>query len=164
MINKPLTSKEYFNILSLLHLALVFGIVVFTTIVYFLFFSEENSAADGQSQFMLPVVGIVSLLGLLGGRQLFRARTQAASGEPQLKNKLEMYRSALIAYWFLLELPALLGGIGFTMTSNLIFLAFSLLFIILLGMAYPSRNRLLMHLELTPLQEAKIKDPNAIVA
>lgn len=161
MTNKPQTSKEYFNLLSLLHLALVFGVVVFVTIVYFLFFNEENS---NQHQTMLIVVALISVVGFFGGRQIFRTRVQAASAEPQLQNKLQAYRSALIARWFLLELPALLGGIGFTMTSNLIFLAFSLLFLILLGLAYPSRERLLSHLELTPLQEAKIKDPNAVVA
>jgi hypothetical protein len=160
MTNKPQTSREYFNLLSLVHLALVFGVVVFITLVYFLFFNEEP---DNSNQIMLIFVALVSVVGFFGGRQMFRARVQAASAEPQLQNKLQAYRSALIAQWFLLELPALLGGIGFTMTSNLVFLAFSLLFLILLGLAYPSRERLLSHLELTPLQAAKVKDPNAIV-
>ncbi len=163
MLSKPITSREYFNILSLLHLGLVFGVVVFVTVVYFLFFNEKNEPG-GLDQTMLILVALLSLAGFFGGRRIFQARILTASNEHQLKNKLEVYRSALIAHWFLLELPALLGGVGFMMTSNLLFLAFSLLFLILLGMAYPSRERLLAHLEMTPLQAAKVKDPNAIVA
>lgn len=162
---KPMTAKEYFQSLSILHAALLSGQVMLAAIFYF-FFNAGKLPVTGQEaagQMELYIIGGLVIVGVLASSQLFNTRLQKVKKEESLSAKLAGYRSASILRYALLEAPSIAAIVVYMLTNNLLLLVFAGMIIILFLIYRPTKDRVVTDLELSPAEEAKLDDPNAIV-
>lgn len=106
--------------LTVLHAAMVFGIIAFTAISIFLNRTQGPLQDDAELNKILPVVvSILAAGGLFASHLFYKKRINQAIEERQgLQHKLESYRAALILYLALSEGAALFGVVAFLLTGN----------------------------------------------
>jgi F0F1-type ATP synthase membrane subunit c/vacuolar-type H+-ATPase subunit K len=166
MTTKPQTAQEYFNVLAILHAALISGQVIFGLVALFMN-SNQNGAsqelADISKTFQF-VVPIAVIGGLFSSEIFFRARLKAILQKADLKEKLIDYRAASIVKFALLEGPALFALVVYLVTGNPFFLGVAGFVILLFLFNRPTKFRVANDLQLEANQIAIINDPTAIVA
>ena len=119
MENNQQSSKEYFKIISFIHLALLLGIVLFGIVVYL--FIADFQHPDTQSELAKLLVFIVPgivIAGIIASNIIFRVKLNVVMGSEDLKVKLAVYRESLIIRYMLLEGPALLALTAVFITNN----------------------------------------------
>jgi len=119
MENNQQSTKEYFKIISFIHLAILLSIVLFG--VGFYCFIADFQQPDTQSESAKLLVYIVPgmvIAGIIASNIIFRVKLNALMGNEDLKVKLAVYREALIIRYALLERPALLALAAIFMTNN----------------------------------------------
>ena len=126
------TSKEYFKILKIMHLALLIGLSAFTLIVYLLSINggiiADNSDLDNLFQYIAPTL-IVS--GIIASYLIQKNKVNKIKLKTNVIEKLTDYRSAFIIKFALLEAPAFFAIVIFILTANLIYLVYIMPIIIL---------------------------------
>ena len=151
----PLPSKEYFRALTILHASLTLGQVLMAAMIYFFFNAEEAAVtgvkATGQS--WIYIIGGLTIIGVLMSAQVFGLKIKALREVKDLQGKLDGYRTALILRYALLEVPSLLGIVGYLFTNNLLLLIFSGLIVLLLLVYRPTKERLITDLDLSPSEQ-----------
>ena len=158
------TSKEYFRTLSIIHLALVIGLVLFGPIVSYLILSNTmlNKTADLNKTFIY-IVPIFILGGLFGSNWNYKNKLSELKEENDLKTKMTNYRGIFIIRYAFLEGPAFFAFVAVLLTSNLLFLAFAGLMIIFMIYWRPTKNSVIADLELNPQEIATIENPDSII-
>lgn len=160
------TVKEYFQALSILHASLILGQVLMVGIIYFFANADEalvsGTQATGQSWVYL--IGALAIVGVLVSAQLYGMRLKKLQEMKDLTAKLAGYRSALVTRYAILEIPSLLSIIGYYLTNNLLLLIFTGLIIILLFIYRPTTERLVADLDLSAEEQAKISNPDTVIA
>lgn len=157
--------KEYLNSLMILHVALLAGQVFFIAIIYFLFNANEPplTGVEATGQMEVYIIGLLTIACVLASSHLFGRRIRALKEENSLSAKLSGYRAASILRYALLEGPSLIAIMFYLIANNLILLIFSAMIVILFIVYRPTKERLVADLELSPSEQAKLDDPNAIV-
>lgn len=146
--NTELTPNKYLASLSLIHLALLIGQVLFAAVAFFI---NENrrldlSDTDNKFFFIIPLLAIGSYF---AGNFLFRQNINTiANNNNSLKEKLNSYQVALIIKLALLEGPALFGVVAFLLSGNLYFLLISGLLIGYFFIQKPSKEKIIDELKL----------------
>src|SRR5258705_13991164 len=103
-----MTSKDYMKSLSILNLALIMGLVIFSIIVSFLILTKSVPINDMDLYNVLKyLVPLLSFGGLFASRAVFKSRLNSISENSTLIQKLNEYRAALIVRYALLEGPAI---------------------------------------------------------
>ena len=103
-------------------------------------------------------IGVFSLGCLIVGRQVLSKGTAAAKNSLNpLRDKLSQYRSSLIRYLVICEVPALLGVILFMLTGNFVFQVFSAVFLGFMLAVAPIRRRVVAALELNGSEQSELE-------
>ena len=146
---QPMNSKQHLLTLSIIHVALFAGQVLFLVVAMILS-STGQAAAEGAE--LLPFFWILApslgLVGHLGGRFLFRRQMQQAHNLG-LTEKLNHHRAATIVKLALMEAPAILATVGVLLTGNSILVVLAGVMIVLFFFQKPSHLRLLEELQPT---------------
>ena len=165
MQTKELTSKEYFNGLTVFHATLLIGQVLFGVVAFYLnsnvLVKEDMEDLNKIFQIVVPIF-IIS--GLLGSKLLTKIRIKSIKEKTELKEKLGDYRVTLIIKFALLEGPSLFALVCYFLTANYFFLELAGLIIMAFLVNRPTRHKVVIDLELNHAERALIKDPRAIVA
>ncbi len=159
------TSKSYFMALTLMHLALVGGIVFFGGIMTFLITSEAGS--PGMSDLLpafLYVVPIFFVLGIISSFLVYRKRVGDLKNEQDLTSKMTGYRGAFIVRLALLEGPAFLAIVVTFLTGNLWFLLFAGFIALYMIYLRPVKETIASDLDLNYDDIAKLKNPDYLIA
>lgn len=164
MEEQLVTSKQYFSTLSIIHLALLMGLVLFAGVAYYLLVSGNFIPDSGLNDSFQLAVPIVLVGSLLAGVYIYRMRLQAIRSHSTLKEKLGAYQGAVLVHWVLFEAPAFFALVAFLLTNNYLFLGLAAFPILLLALANPSKEKAANDLELNLSETAVLNDPNAIVA
>jgi F0F1-type ATP synthase membrane subunit c/vacuolar-type H+-ATPase subunit K len=119
---KHMTSKTYFQQLTILMRAMVAGIVVFAVVVSFLIATQGPIAPDLHAvfQYMAPMI---ALSGILGSYFVVKLWGKSLSGEVALRTKMNTYRTARVIGFALLDGAALFSIISYLMTGQWMYLA-----------------------------------------
>ncbi len=165
MITSEQTSKEYFRSLTMVHLALLIGISFFTAIVYFLKYIGGLNAEDGSDlmvfQYLVP--GILACC-IIASYIFQKNKVKQLKQKSNLLEKLGDYRSAFIFKFALLEGPAFFAITVFLLTANDIYLIYILPIIVIFIIQRPTKDKIVMELELSKEERGLVDNPDAIVA
>lgn len=160
------TVQEYFQALSILHASLMLGQILIAGIIYFFANAEKEPVSGTQAtgQGWVYLVGGLTIVGVLANAQLFNTRIRLLKEGNNLNTKLAGYRSALVTRYAILEFPSLIAIIAYYLTNNLLLLIFTGLIILLFFIYRPTKERLIADLELSPEEQARVSNPDTIIA
>jgi hypothetical protein len=150
-----------FTVLKILHIALLIGMAIFgvTAILVVQLVQPAPTAADDSFQRNFQVVCVLlSALSLIGGFKLFKKKIFAArnSLEPGEK-RMELYRSACILWWAMIEGPGIVAGIGFILSGNYAFFALAVFHLLALLAFSPRKANIILFLNLSSDEVARIE-------
>ena len=93
---------------------------------------------------------IITAAGIFAGMTLFKKKLmQIREMQTGAKEKFDLYRSACIIQWALLEGPSIFCIICFFLTGNYAFLALVLVVLFLFAMTAPSKLKILLQLQIS---------------
>ena len=157
------TSKQYFRTLSIMHIALIIGLVFFSLIVIYLIISRQLTGDIGLAHIFLYIVSLFTLAGLFGSNLIYKNKIAKIKTNNDLMAKMTNYRSAMIIRWAFLEGPAFLSIVAIMLSSNLIFLSFTGLIIARMIYLRPTMKTAIFDLELDQKEIAIMEDPESIL-
>ena len=159
---KQLTSKEYFNMLTILFYAMIVGIVFFALISFFL---QQNDFVFREIDIDVfnYIVPLFIVGGVIGGNLLFKNQLKEASSKKDLLEKLKHYRSALIVKYAFFESSAFFAIITYLLTGEILFLALAGIPILAFLLNIPSITKIGNNLNLNYDEKQKINKPETVL-
>ncbi len=161
-----MTSKEFFNSLNILHLALIVGVLMFMIVAIYLNFSETKVVdGDDSFSFTLQIVALTLTVSCLTlGSFITNKRLKDAQKIESLTEKVGMYRGIMVLKYALIEGPALACTVFYMITGDFIFLAFALIMLFLFVLNRPSKAKAISDLDLKGEERDRIYQDDAIIA
>jgi len=164
MENNQSSVKGYFKILSVIHLAMILGVVLFGLVVFF--FVADFQQPDTRSEIagiLVYLVPALVLAGILASNIIFRVKLNGVIESDDLKLKMTVYRESLIIRYALLEGPALFALAAIFITNNINFLVYAGLIVVLLAFKRPTKKSSIADLALSQQEMASLDDPATVV-
>jgi hypothetical protein len=158
------TTKEFFRVSSIIHLALVLSIVLFGMVVYF--FMADFQHLDNQSVLAGILVYLVPglvIAGIVASNIIFRVRLNALLDIGDLKTKMYGYRESLIIRYMLLEVPAMFALAAIFITNNANYMVYAGLMVVLLALKRPTRKSAIIDLESDHQEIVLLEDPDSTI-
>jgi hypothetical protein len=153
------TSRQYFRILTILHLSMCAGTILFLIVMAAMRFLGAAGEGDpALNHLLMPIAVVVVAVGCLGSHFLYKLRLKSVRNLTGLGAKLAVYRSLMIVRWALLEGPALFTVVCYFLTGNQLLLAFAALPVLMLLVSRPSREHATADLGLTWDEKAILDD------
>ena len=146
-----------FKMLCVLHKGLMMGQVFFSGICIYLVYSNSILPAAKELDKTLQVVALlVTAGGVYGGMTFFKKKLmQIRAMQTDAKGKFELYRTACLIQWALLEGPSIFCTICFFLTGNYAFLALVLIILFIFVMTAPAKLKMQLQLQIS---EAELED------
>jgi hypothetical protein len=137
--------------LNIIHKALMMGQILFAAVCIYLIYSKTVVPAATELNKVLQVVAlIITAGGIFEGMSLFKKKLLLIREmQTAAKEKFDLYRSASIIQWALLEGPAIFCIVCFFLTGNYAFLALVLVILFLFAMMAPSKVKILLQLQIS---------------
>jgi hypothetical protein len=163
MEKRKVTSEGYFRMLLILFGAMLMSQMSMVGIFLFLVLTGEWAETPDMLIPMAYAVPAVACIGF-GLSFVLPVRLMAAAADKAtLSEKLRGYQMAMIIKIVLLEIPALLGCVGFYMTGSYFFLIANVVSIALFANAFPARNKVIEALRLSGAEIDVVNDGQAVV-
>lgn len=142
--------QDAFKALRVLHLAIAAGLMLFIAIMILLFQTGQLKAIDPSLERTLQVVAVVlSVSLLLVGFNLFKRKMLEARNSPEPGGtRMNLYRTACITWWAMIEGPGILAVVGFMITGNYAFIALAGFHMLLLFLFMPRKENIIVLLNL----------------
>lgn len=156
-----MSQRGYFRQLRVIHSAMLFGLVIFTGVIFFIQHRQGSPlAGDLKMERILQVIAVLLSVGclVLGYRRYNAALVELKKSFGTLAERTNGYRAASVQWWAMLEGPALFGLIGYFLAGNFAFLFLSLFHTAVLAMSIPKRDIIIMLLNLRPDEVAQLED------
>jgi hypothetical protein len=136
--------------LNIIHKALMMGQILFAAVCIYLIYSKTVVPAATELNKVLQVVAlIITAGGIFAGMSLFKTKLLLIREmQTAAKEKFDLYRSASIIQWALLEGLAIFCIVCFFLTGNYAFLALVLVILFLFAMMAPSKVKILLQLQI----------------
>ena len=164
MENNQQTTKSYFKMLSIIHLFLVLGIVLVGLVVTFIITDFQHPDNDsGLAKLFVYLVPGVVIVGIVASNMISTFKLNALKDSSDLNLKLKGYSEILIIRYMLLEFPSLFALVVVFMTSNIIYLMYAGLLVILLVIKKPTRKSAVADMQLNQQEIAVLDDPESII-
>lgn len=137
--------------LQIIHKALLFGQIIFASIVLFLKYTDDLPPDLKKLDQALQVIAILlSVGGFFIGSSIFKRKIQQVMDTfPDIKAKAKAYRSACILQWALLEGPSLFCIICFFLVGNYAFLALAAVLMLLFALLAPVKLKIMLQLKIS---------------
>lgn len=161
-----MTSKEFFNSLNILHLALIVGVLMFMIVAIYLNFSETKVVeSDDSFSFTLQVTALVlTVSSLTLGSFITKKRLTDAQKIESFTEKIGMYRGIMVLKYALIEGPALACTVFYLITGDFIFLALGLIMLFLFVLNRPTKEKAILDLDLKGEERERIYQDDEIIA
>lgn len=138
--------------LQMIHWAFIGSLVVLAIISWFMPIAP-NQDLNNILKFIL--IGL-SLPAYFAGNYVRKNIINKIDNNASLVDKLSQYQKATIIQWAAIDLPATFAGISFLVTRNTLYLIILAVFILLLYMLKPSKNRIADDLEITEQEKNQL--------
>lgn len=148
-----------FNQLKIIHIAVLISMVMFNVVALVLMLQGLTGLVDESFQRIMQAVCILlSFSFIIFGFKVFKKKIFAArnSIEPGEK-RMELYRSACIMWWALIEGPGIIAGIGFIVSGNYAFFALAILHLLILLAFTPRKANIILLLNLTGEETGRLE-------
>ena len=137
--------------LNIIHKVLMTGQILFAAICIYLTYSKIIGPPAKELDKVLQVVAlIIAAGGIFAGLSFFKKKLmQLREMQTSAKEKFDLYKSACIVQWALLEGPSLFCIICFLLTGNYAFVAIVVVILFLFAMMAPSKAKILLQLQIS---------------
>jgi hypothetical protein len=156
MINQP--TGTHIKALNVLHKALITGQVVFAAIAFYLVYA--NLFVSHQKDWEKPLQLIAVLLsvgGFIIGNIIFKNRINSIIGTNEsISTKMNVYRTACLVQWALIEFGCLFSIISFMLTGDYSFLFLAGALVLTFAMLSPTKDKVVFQLQLTDAEAAQL--------
>jgi len=160
-----MTSAAYFRALSILHLALMLGVALFSIISFILIYTGSFPPVDEATGKIFSIVAaVVALIMVVVSKIVFKKKMLLVNAENDLQNKLNQYRAALIVQYAMLEFPALFAVIAALLSGNKILLLLVIGLLAIMFAQRPTLSKALSELDLTDQESIKLEDPDQVLS
>jgi len=160
--NVDLTPQKFLRTLSIIHLALITGQILFALVTIFLN-SDKDIVIRYTNDVFVNVLPILTIAGILTGKILFKKQLIALQSKESLKEKLTGYQSAFIVRLALLEGPCLFGIVCYLLTGNLFHIIIAGLIILYFISLRPGKEKVETDLALPYEQKVQFDKSEEIV-
>lgn len=134
-------------IFSLIHAALVLGILLFAAIIY----KQGGQTIAGypsESDIFIYIVPILAMVGYFGGEFMFNRLLTSINDKNTLKQQLIGYLQASIFRFAFLEGASLMSIIAYKLNNTYLYLVIAIVLILYLLKLRPTRNKIISDLKL----------------
>ncbi|MBL7826610.1 MAG: hypothetical protein JNJ57_08275 [Saprospiraceae bacterium] len=154
--------QTYFRGLQILFFALLAGQVLLCGLMWFII-PIDRSSPEFTQDIWLNGIGVFSLL--LAGLSMWLGKktTESARVQPNLLQKLVVYRSAKILSWALIEGATMVNVVFFYLSGRIEFMYLAACAIGFFATNIPRKDKLINELDLSSTELAMIENPNADV-
>ncbi|HEX6429186.1 MAG TPA: hypothetical protein VF008_15925 [Niastella sp.] len=149
-----------FNQLRIIHIAVLISMVMFNVVAALVMTLQGGIAlVDESFQRTLQVVciGLSALFIILGfkvfKKKIFAARNSLEPGE----KRIEMYRSACIGWWAMIEGPGIVAAVGFILSGNYAFFALAIVHLLILLAFAPRKANIILFLNLSSEEVGRLE-------
>ncbi|MEM7483707.1 MAG: hypothetical protein AAF348_00720 [Bacteroidota bacterium] len=125
---EQLTPRSFIKTLTILHLALIVGPVVFAVFAYFQIQNTTIDFTDTDNSFFL-IIPIFAIGAIFMGNLVYKKLTAEISKISGLKQKLMRLQTASLIKFASVEAPALFSVVVFYITENMAFLLIAVVLI-----------------------------------
>lgn len=141
---------DNFKTLKILHLALLSGLTMLALISLFMRLTGDTAFDESVSRILQVIAAVLSTGMLLLGFNLFRKKIMEARNSTEAGQKrMELYRTACIIWWAMIEAPGLFAMICFLLTGNYAFFALGFFHIVILAVFMPRKENIIVLLNLS---------------
>ncbi len=164
MENYKMTSKDFFKSVQIIHLALITGVIILGIFAYsFHYIGIEMEGGKELNFALIYVVPVFAIAGIIASNLVFKQKLKECIAQPNLKDKLNCYRSALIIKFALIEGSSFFALVAFLLTGDLLYLGFAAILVVVFITYTPSKEKSIVDLELNPTEKQIIFDADAII-
>jgi hypothetical protein len=151
--------QNAFKVLRILHTALLTGMAIFNIVGIVLVQQNVIPAADESFQRNFQIVCIlVSVALLIAGFNIFKKKILAARNDPGPgEQRMDLYRTACILWWAMIEGPGILATLGYILTHNYAFFALALFHLTCLFVFSPRKANIIVLLNLNSEEVARLE-------
>lgn len=151
--------RNVFRILTIMHLSMLTGLALFALVCFVISRYRLASVVDESfSRIFQVVVIVISLSFLIIGLNVFRKKILAArSSSESAEKRMELYLSACIIWWAMIQVPGILAIVGFLLTLNHSFLFLGLFHLLLLFVFMPRKENIIILLNLNSEEVMKLE-------
>ncbi|NBC84080.1 MAG: hypothetical protein GVY19_11985 [Bacteroidetes bacterium] len=165
MVNKQISSGDYFRSLEIIYIAFiasqgVFGVISIVLVAGGLFEHRFNRLWD-IFIFLIPAVVIV---GIIINKVMYQQRVHSIKEKPGLMSKMYALRAAKVVRWSVMEASSLTAIGAYLLTGYWLFIVLSAIVVLVFLSIKPTIERLANELELNAEDKKKLYDANAVVA
>lgn len=162
--NQPiaLTPKSFIKTITVIHLALIMGLLLFSGVSYTLV--ETNFLSfDFENDIFSLIVPAFAIGGAFASNFIANKKISELSAIESLKDKLIGYQTASIIRFALLEGPALLGIVIYLQTGNLFYLLIAGTVIAYFVTVRPTKDKIEMDLNFSFEQKAAFNQMDEVI-
>lgn len=157
-MQQPIASE--IKVLSVIHLALFIGQILFAVISLFIIYGEgfiANPSWQTDSNLFILLLVAFAITGYFGGNLIFRKKlAQIIASTKSIHEKFNDYRAACITRWALMEFPVLFSIILFFVINNPIIIAVASAFIISFLTLKPSLRKVASDIGISEIEIKQI--------
>lgn len=159
-----MTSKDFFKSVQIIHLALITGVIILGIFAYsFHYIGIEMEGGKDLNFDLIYVVPVFAIAGIIASNLVFKQKLKECIARPNLKEKLNCYRSALIIKFALIEGSSFFALVAFLLTGDLLYLGFAAILVVVFITYIPSKEKSIVDLELNQTEKQIIYDADAII-
>jgi hypothetical protein len=164
MEKRKVTSEAFFRTLLILFAGMLMSQFTFAGVMVYMQLTGELELTAGglEPMWTYILIGGASI-GLLTSPLLANMFIAKAAMKPTLSEKLRGYQTASIIRYALLELPSILGIVGFMNTGAYWFFGFTGASVISFLLVIPNKQRAIEALRLNHEEAALVNDPAAVL-
>lgn len=147
------TPSGFLRIITIIHFALIFGVVAFGGILYLLSYNPTLNWNESGEVFFYAVP-ILAVVCVLFGNILYKSRLDKLKEVSNLRDKLMEFQTASIIKYALLEGATLFSLVAFLQMNNLLYLLIAGVLVVYNLFQRPTKERIINDLKL----EGALKD------
>lgn len=141
--------------LTLIHAALVFGLVAFGAVSYFYgvgFVGQFEVHGDP----FIYIIPMVAMLGYFGSKILFKKQLETIEKSDSLASKLAKYQTASIVKYALIEGPTILALVIFMDNGYTLYFSIAICLVLYLAVQRPTKDKLIQDLDLNTTEQREL--------
>lgn len=156
-----LTFKGFLKVMSVMHIAFSVGLIFFTAVMYYQQQKWEFNIPTNSIYIVL--VPLVAITGVFLGNYVFKKKIEPVLNKKSLKQKLDVYQSALLFKYAFIEGAAFICLLFSLFKSNLLYLAITVAIIVYFLFLRPTKNKIEQQLQLKGEQREQFKRENDVI-
>ena len=157
--------KVYFKMLSIMHIALIGGQLVFSVIVIFLILSGniEPSLVENKTLFLIIAV-LFTVGGVYLSNFIYKKQIELIKKQIDFKQKFTKFKTIYILRLIFLEAPSTVAIIFYFLTGSWEFLIFTVAIILISLNLKPNKEKISSEIELSDEVKKLLENPETIIS